>query len=95
MSTNIIEHVHYQTVVDLTLNRWRSIREMIFAKMDQDRKLAVEDNNTEEIVKIDDICQQLRDVTNYDFSTFDTLEEIQTYTPPVLNLYRHGIWKPY
>jgi hypothetical protein len=95
MSTNITEHMHYQTVVNLTLDRWRSIREVIFRKMDQDKIVAEQSNNSAELEKIENICQELRNVTDYDFSNFPNLEEIQTYTPPILNLYSYGIWKPY
>ena len=95
MSTNITEHIHYQTMVDFSLNRWRSIREVIFRKLDEDRKVAEGNNDSEALAQIDVVCQQLRDVTEYDFSNFATLEELQTFTPPVLNLYSYGIWKPY
>ena len=93
MSTNITEHVHFQTVVSITLDRWRSIREIIFRKLDEDRRLA--ENNIEQLAHIEQICQQLQEVTNHDFTNYSTLEEIQTYTPPILNLYSYGIWKPY
>jgi hypothetical protein len=95
MSTNITEHIHYQTVVNLTLDRWRSIREVIFRKMDEDKRVAEQSNDLTELEKIENMCQDLRNVTDYDFSEFSNLEEIQTYTPPILNLYRHGIWRPY
>ena len=95
MSTNITEHIHYETVVNQTLDRWRTIRELIFRKMDEDKQVAEQSNDLEELEKIESMCQELRTITEFDFGNFLSLEEIQTYTPPILNLYRHSIWRPY
>jgi hypothetical protein len=81
---SISEDYNYSKIVEIQKIYMRLVRKPMLEKLDIEFMKALEDDNQE--LKMSVISQKnaLRDVTNIDFSTYDSFENIQAYFPEIL-----------
>jgi hypothetical protein len=81
---NITEHINYSKAVYEQHRRWRIVREPLLAKLDVAYMKALETNNKTEQREV--IAQKnfLRNITDYDFSNYESIDEIISYWPTEL-----------
>jgi hypothetical protein len=82
--TDIVNHINYPKVVYIQLEKWRVAREPILKKLDVEFFMALETNDTEKIVEIAAKKQALRNITTYDFSNVEQLDDILEIWPEIL-----------
>ena len=78
---NITQHINYPKVVYEQYRRWRIARIPLLAKLDISYMRALENND--KTLQREIIVQKnfLRNITQYDFSIHDTVEEAMAYWP--------------
>jgi len=82
--SNITKDVNYPKVVWEQLRRWRIVRNSLLAKLDIEVIRALEVNDKTKLKEVADLKAQLRDVTDYDFSQVEKLEDILVIWPECL-----------
>jgi len=75
--------INFNKIVNVQLNRWKEIRKEKFKSLDIEFMKALEDDNIELKNKISQLKRELRDVTNFDFSSI-SIDQIENYYPDCL-----------
>ena len=83
---DITQDINYDKVVWEQLRRWRVARAPLLADLDIQWIRAMETNNIEEVEEIIEKKNQLRNITNYDFSGVNTLDDILKVWPSILGV---------
>ena len=81
---NITEDINYPKVVYEQYRRWRIVRAPLLAALDIDFLRALETDDAVKKAEIVSKKTELRNITTYDFSNAETLEEISATWPECL-----------
>lgn len=78
---NITEHINYSKAVFEQYRRWRIVRVPLLAELDIRFMRALENNDKN--LQRDIIAEKnfLRNITQYDFSNYESIDEIIDYWP--------------
>jgi hypothetical protein len=82
--TDITKDINYPKLVWEQLRRWRSVRDPLLAKLDIEVIRALEVDDKKKLKEVADLKAQLRDITDYDFSQVEQLEDILKIWPECL-----------
>ena len=82
--TDITKDINYPKLVWEQLRRWRSVRDPLLAKLDIEVIRALEVDDKKKLKEVADLKAQLRDITDYDFSQVEQLEDILKVWPECL-----------
>jgi uncharacterized membrane protein len=75
--------INFDKIVNVQLNRWREIRKEKLKSLDIEFMKALEDDNIELKNRISQLKRELRNVTNFDFSSI-SIDQIENYYPDCL-----------
>ena len=82
--TDITQDINYPKIVWEQLRRWRSVRQPLLEQLDINSLRALETNDKKTLETIVAKKNELRDITNYDFSKVEKLEDILKIWPECL-----------
>jgi hypothetical protein len=82
--TDITQDINYPKIVWEQLRRWRSVRQPLLEQLDINSLRALETNDKKTLATIVAKKDELRDITNYDFSKVEKLEDILKIWPECL-----------
>jgi hypothetical protein len=79
----VYDPINFDKIVSIQLNKWRQLREEKFKKLDIEFMKALEIGDEEAKSSIVRLKNELRDITNFDFSSLD-IKDIVNYYPDCL-----------
>ena len=82
--SDVTSHINYNKIVSYQLKKWREAREPLLKELDVQFFKAIETNNTNKIVEIAQQKNALRNITNYDFSQVENVNDIFDIWPEIL-----------